>query len=109
VYRKSIEQQYGGSLEDYLLDLGDATRITGVISHNFNAVELLGLREMMINFDHKRIDEYERIWRKNHDIPADAPSTLFAKAAKDNSQSPRVVITTPKSTKAGGQSSLAPA
>jgi radical SAM superfamily enzyme YgiQ (UPF0313 family) len=77
VYRKSIEAQYGGDLERFVLDLGDATRITAVISHNFNAVELLGLREMMLNFDERRIAEHEREWRRNHAMPADAPSTLY--------------------------------
>lgn len=77
VYRKSIEDQYGGDLEQFILDLGDATRVTAVISHNFNAVELLGLRELMLSFDHKRVDEYEANWRRNHNIPDGAPSTLF--------------------------------
>ena len=27
--------------------------------------------------DEKRIREYEQLWRKMHDIPAGAPSTLF--------------------------------
>ncbi len=80
VYRKSIEAQYGGDLEAFVLDLGDATRITAVISHNFNAVELLGLREMMLNFHYGRIDEYERIWRRNHNLPEGHPSTLFRDA-----------------------------
>ena len=106
VYRKSIEQQYGGSLEAYLLDLGDATRITGVISHNFNAVELLGLRELMINLDHKRIDEYEKIWRQNHNIPAGEPSTLFAKQPKDKERKARVTITTSRSSRAISTSEL---
>jgi anaerobic magnesium-protoporphyrin IX monomethyl ester cyclase len=60
VYRGKILDQYGGDLEAYLLDLGDATKITAVISENFNAVELLGLREAMVNFDYKHIREYER-------------------------------------------------
>jgi anaerobic magnesium-protoporphyrin IX monomethyl ester cyclase len=77
VYRKQIEAQYNNSLEEYLLDLGDATRITGVISHNFNAVELLGLRELMINLDYKRIDEYEALWRRHHNVPGGHPSTLI--------------------------------
>ena len=71
-------QQYEGDLEKYLLDLGDATRITAVISHNFNAVELLGLRELMVNFDYKRIREYEKGWRANHRIAEGAPSTIFS-------------------------------
>ena len=76
-YRKSIEAQYGGDLEKFILDLGDATKITAVISHNFNAIELLGLREAMMVRDHKRIDEYEQIWRRTHQIPDDAPSTIY--------------------------------
>ena len=77
VYRKSIEDQYGGDLEKFILDLGDATRVTAVISQNFNAVELLGLRELMLNFDHKRIGEYEAQWRRHHNIPDGRPSTLY--------------------------------
>jgi anaerobic magnesium-protoporphyrin IX monomethyl ester cyclase len=64
VYRSKILEQYEGDLEKYVEDLGDATKITAVISDNFNAVELLGLREMMVNFDYKRIDEHEKYWRK---------------------------------------------
>jgi anaerobic magnesium-protoporphyrin IX monomethyl ester cyclase len=75
--RKSIESQYGGNLEAFILDLGDATRVTGLISQNFNAVELLGLREMMLAFDYQRINDYEQVWRHNHAIPDGHPSTLF--------------------------------
>ena len=77
VYRDSIEAQYGGDLETYVLDLGDASAISAIISHNFNAVELIGLRDMMLNRDMRRIDEYEKIWRRNHAIPDGAPSTVF--------------------------------
>lgn len=65
IYRKSLEDQYNGDLEAFILDLGDASKITGVISENFNAVELVGLRDMMLNFDFRHIDEYEKIWIKN--------------------------------------------
>lgn len=68
-YRDRILEQYGGDLEAFLLDLGDATKITAVISENFNAVELLGLRELMVARDLKRIDEYEQLWRKTHGEP----------------------------------------
>ena len=77
VYRKSIEAQYGGDLERFILDLGDATKITATISHNFNAVELLGLREMMLAFNYGRIDEYEDVWRRNHAVADGRPSTLY--------------------------------
>ena len=63
-YKDKILEQYDGNLEDFLLDLGDATKITAVISRNFNAVELLGLRELMAVRDKKRIKAYEKI-RKN--------------------------------------------
>lgn len=68
-YKRRILEQYGGDLEAFLLDLGDATKITAVISENFNAVELLGLRELMVSRDLKRIDEYEKIWRNIHGDP----------------------------------------
>ncbi len=68
-YKDKILAQYNGDLDAFLLDLGDATRITAVISENFNAVELLGLRQLMVNRDVKRIREYEEIWRSRHGQP----------------------------------------
>lgn len=68
-YKDRILEQYNSDLESYILDLGDATRITAVISENFNAVELLGLRELMVKRDRRHIDEYERIWRSLHGEP----------------------------------------
>lgn len=69
VYKHRILEQYGGDLEAFLLDLGDATKITAVISANFTAVELLGLRELMMLHDLKRIDDYEREWRRRNGEP----------------------------------------
>ena len=60
-FKDRILEQYDNNLENFLLDLGDATKITAIISRNFNAVELLGLRELMVNRDIKRIEEYENI------------------------------------------------
>ena len=68
-YKQRILDQYQGDLEAFLLDLGDATKITAVISENFNAVELLGLRELMVKGDIKRINAYEHIWRSMHGEP----------------------------------------
>lgn len=68
-YKQRILEQYDGDLEAFLLDLGDATKITSVISENFNAVELLGLRELLVKRDLKRINEYEQIWRSQHGEP----------------------------------------
>ena len=80
--RESITAQYQGDLEQFILDLGDASTISATISRNFNAVELAGLREMMVRRDLKRIDEYEQIWRRNNGIAADEPATLWQKPAK---------------------------
>lgn len=77
VYRERILEQYGGDLEAFILDLGDASKISAVISQNFTAVELIGLRELMLIKDHRKLDEYERIWRASHNIPEGAPSTLY--------------------------------
>lgn len=82
VYRSSIEAQYGGDLEAFILDLGDATKITATISHNFNAVELVGLRDMMLNFDYRHLDEYERVWRRIHHVPDGRPSTLYIQSGQ---------------------------
>ena len=85
VYRKQIEEQYIGQgkqkglsddLEAYIIDLGDASRISAVISKNFNAVELIGLREMMLHRQYDKIDAYEKEWRRKHKIPEGQPSTL---------------------------------
>lgn len=65
VNRKSLEEQYDGDLETYILDLGDATKITGIICKNFNAVELIGLRELMCEGNHRLIDAYEREWLRS--------------------------------------------
>jgi radical SAM superfamily enzyme YgiQ (UPF0313 family) len=65
-YKSRILAQYGGDLETFLLELGDATKITAVINKKFNAVELYGLRELMVLRDLRRIDEYEREWNRLH-------------------------------------------
>lgn len=79
-YKDRIIEQYGGDLEAFIIDLGDATKITAVISENFNAVELLGLRELMVQHDRRHIDEYERIWRSLHGEPK-FPDVRWAPAA----------------------------
>ena len=79
-YKEKILEQYHGDLEAFILDLGDATKITAVISHNFNAVELLGLRELMLQHDVKRIQGYEKEWRKVHGEPIFAKEALRKKA-----------------------------
>jgi radical SAM superfamily enzyme YgiQ (UPF0313 family) len=85
-YRDEILNQYKGrgkqlglkdDLEAYIYDLGDASRVSGVISKNFNAVELVGLREMMLHRQYDKIDQYEKEWRMRHNIKDGEPSTLI--------------------------------
>ena len=83
-YKPQILAQYGGDLEAFILDLGDATRVTAVISKKFNAVELYGLRELMVLRDVKNIQRFEAEWNRLHaHDPAPAPppgrSLAFAK------------------------------
>jgi anaerobic magnesium-protoporphyrin IX monomethyl ester cyclase len=73
-YKKRILEQYSGDLERFLLDLGDATKVTAVICKKFNAVELYGLRELMMNHDLARIDAYEAEWNRLHANERPAPS-----------------------------------
>ena len=63
VYRERILEQYGGDLDAFLEDLGDATDVTAVICENFDAVELYGLREVMLRRDLRKLDQFERAWR----------------------------------------------
>jgi anaerobic magnesium-protoporphyrin IX monomethyl ester cyclase len=80
-YKDRILQQYNGDLEAFLLDVGDATRITAVISKKFTAVELYGLRELMVQRDLGRIAAYEAEWNRLHpDGPrlAEAPHERVA-------------------------------
>ncbi|PYQ03548.1 MAG: B12-binding domain-containing radical SAM protein [Acidobacteria bacterium] len=67
-YKDRILEQYDGDLEAFLLDVGDATRVTAVISKKFNAVELYGLRELMVLRDLNRIARYEDEWNRLHPV-----------------------------------------
>lgn len=84
VYKERILDQYEGDLEQFLLDLGDATKVTAVISENFNAVELYGLRELMMRFDYKHLAEYEREWKQQN------PDADALKRADDSEKRARV-------------------
>jgi len=71
LYRYRVLEQYDGDLDKFLTNLGDATDITAVISENFNAVELYGLREIMIRGNFDQLDAYEKIWRERNGDPED--------------------------------------
>lgn len=91
-FKDRILEQYDGDLEAFILDLGDATKITAVISHNFNAVELLGLRELMLQHDIKRIKEYEVSWHSMHGEPRFTKDASAEKATAEIS-APLVQLT----------------
>ena len=61
-YKGAIMDQYEGDLEKYVLDLGDATKITATISHNFSPVELLGLQQIVASRDLRLLDQSEKAW-----------------------------------------------
>jgi anaerobic magnesium-protoporphyrin IX monomethyl ester cyclase len=79
-YKDRILEQYDGDLEAFLLDLGDATRVTAVISKKFNAVELYGLRELMVLRDLGRLARYEAEWNRLHPVdPLAAEKAAYAR------------------------------
>ena len=82
-YKADITQQYNGNLEDYIADLGDATKITGTISHNFTGVELLGLQECVAKRDLRLLAQFERNYQPRASITTAKPSFNF-KAKKLN-------------------------
>jgi len=61
-YKDSIIDQYSGDLEKYILDLGDATKITATISHQFSPMNLLGLQEIVNLRDLRLLDLAEKHW-----------------------------------------------
>lgn len=61
-YKASIMAQYGGDLEKFVLDLGDASKISVVISHKFSPMELLGLQSIVHQRDLRLLDLAEAHW-----------------------------------------------
>jgi radical SAM superfamily enzyme YgiQ (UPF0313 family) len=65
IYKGSILEQYDGDLERYILDLGDATKITATISHKFSAKDLLGLQQIVALRDLRLLDLSEKHWHES--------------------------------------------
>jgi len=63
-YLESILEQYNGDLESFIKDLGDASKITAVISHNYSGLQLLGLQQIVMNRDLRLLDQAEKHWGK---------------------------------------------
>ena len=57
-YKRKILDQWGGSLDRFLLSLDDATDISVNISTHFNDVELLGLQQLMYSQDFDRLRRF---------------------------------------------------
>lgn len=75
-YKEIIRSQYAGDLEAYILDLGDATKITAAISHQFTGLELLGLQEIVAKRDLRLLDLAEKAWQPKK-LAAPEPSFNF--------------------------------
>jgi anaerobic magnesium-protoporphyrin IX monomethyl ester cyclase len=86
-------EQYAGDLEAYIRDLGDATKITGTISHQFTGMELLGLQEIVARRDLRLLDMAEKAWRARPDLTAKARILQLPRhqAARAHIQIPIVV------------------
>jgi anaerobic magnesium-protoporphyrin IX monomethyl ester cyclase len=63
-YKNAILDQYGGDLERYIMDLGDASSITASISEQFSPYELMGLQEIVYRRDLRLLDIAEKHWKK---------------------------------------------
>lgn len=81
-YKESINRQYDGDLESYVADLGDATKITAVISHNFTGLELLGLQEIVAQRNLRVLDQAEKYWGRSHPTALAVPKESFNFRAK---------------------------
>lgn len=65
-YKTSITEQYNGSLEHYILDLGDASKVTGTISQMFSAIELIGLQQIVATRNLRLLNFVEKQWIINN-------------------------------------------
>lgn len=68
IYKDRICEQYDGDLEAFISDLDDATKISANISENFSTIELLGLRELMVSFNIRKIKQFEKEWWQTHSV-----------------------------------------
>ncbi len=64
-YKNAILKQYNGSLERYILDLGDASSISATISENFSSIELMGLQELVLKQDLRSLDIAEKHYEQS--------------------------------------------
>jgi MoaA/NifB/PqqE/SkfB family radical SAM enzyme len=76
-YKDSIRNQYDGSMERYICDLGDASKITGVISENFTGLELLGLQEIVAQRNLRMLEQAQKYWGRSGATGIATPQDSF--------------------------------
>ena len=76
-YKDSIKEQYNGDLEEYVKDLGDATKITAVISHSFTGLELLGVQEIVAQRNLRLLDQAEKYAKRSSVTHIAVPKESF--------------------------------
>jgi radical SAM superfamily enzyme YgiQ (UPF0313 family) len=78
-YKHSILEQYNGDLEKFILSLGDASKITAVISHRFSPLQLLGLQQIVMQRDLRLLDIAEKHWGRADELinPLAGPKESF--------------------------------
>ncbi|GAA5132123.1 B12-binding domain-containing radical SAM protein [Thalassotalea piscium] len=78
-YKDSILEQYNGDLEAYIMDLGDASKITATISQEFSPMQLLGLQQIVYLKDLRLLDLSEKHWApvQQHLAPVVEPKASF--------------------------------
>lgn len=76
-YKEDILSQYEGNLERYIMELGDASKITATISHNFSALELLGFQEIVAQRNLRLLDLAEKNWARTTETRLVSPKASF--------------------------------
>ena len=76
-YKDLIKEQYNGDIEQYAKELGDASKITAIISHNFTALELLGLQEFVAQRNLRLLEQAEKHWGRAEAKPVAVPRPSF--------------------------------
>lgn len=94
-YKDYIKQQYSGNLEAYIRDLGDATKITATISHNFTGWELLGLQEIVARRDLRLLALAEKFWLPRRPLVDRSDSFNFRPKRQAGPMEPRVIPLVP--------------
>lgn len=83
-YKDSIIEQYNGNLEAFIEDLGDASKISAVISHQFSGMDLMGLQEIVHQRNFRQLELAEKHWNNTHKSkkPLAVPKQSFNYIAK---------------------------